>query len=75
MILSKTIEFYIKESGYWVDGYDSVNNVVYEFDESHHYFKGEVKLYYINRKLEIMNYLKCDFINYSYKDYNLDDLI
>jgi hypothetical protein len=32
-------EFYIKELGYWVDGYDKENNIVYEFDEKYHFFK------------------------------------
>jgi len=31
-------EFYIKELGYWIDGYDVKNNVVYEFDEKYHKF-------------------------------------
>jgi len=26
----------IKEFGYWIDGYDAINNIVYEFDEKYH---------------------------------------
>lgn len=33
-------EFYIKELGYYVDGYDKENNIVYEWDEKWHYKKG-----------------------------------
>jgi len=51
-------EYYIKELGYWVDGYDTINNVVYEFDEKHHkYQKEKDKI----REQEIINFLKCDF--------------
>ncbi|MCK9445444.1 hypothetical protein M0Q50_00955 [bacterium] len=52
-------EFYIKELGYWVDGYDKENNIVYEFDEKHHNNKLEKDLI---RQIEIEQYLKCEFI-------------
>ena len=52
-------ECYIKELGYWLDGYDSINNVVYEFDERHHKYQKEKDLI---RQKEIENYLKCKFI-------------
>jgi hypothetical protein len=32
-------EFYIKELGFWLDGYDKENNVAYEYDENHHFDK------------------------------------
>ena len=52
-------EYYIKELGYWVDGYDEENNIVYEYDEKHHrYQKEKDKI----REEEIKNFLKCDFI-------------
>jgi len=52
-------EFYIKELGYWVDAYDRNKNVVLEFDEKFH---AKQKDKDNNRQLEIINYLKCDFI-------------
>jgi hypothetical protein len=52
-------EYYIKELGYWVDGYDKKNNVVYEFDEEFHKYQIEKD---INRQQEIENFLKCKFI-------------
>ena len=52
-------EYYIKELGYWVDGYDPINNVVYEFDERHHKYQKEKDLI---RQKEIEFYLKCKFI-------------
>jgi hypothetical protein len=52
-------EFFIKELGYWVDGYDKKNNVVIEYyEKAHEYFieKDNVR---IN---EIKNFLKCEII-------------
>jgi len=55
-------EFYIKELGYFVDGYDKENNVVYEFDEKYHkYQKEKDKI----REKEITDFLKCKFIRIS----------
>jgi hypothetical protein len=55
-------EFYIKELGYWVDGYDKENNIVYEIDEKKHFDKdGNLKEKDIKRQKEIMRYLNCEF--------------
>lgn len=56
-------EFYVKELGYWVDGYDKENNVVYEYDEKHHFDKnGNLKEKGMIRQQEIENLLNCKFI-------------
>jgi len=55
-------EFFIKELGYWLDGYDKVNNIVYEFDEKYHFKKGVLSPKDIIRQMEIENLLKCNFI-------------
>lgn len=56
-------EFYIQELGYWLDGYDIENNVVYEFDESHHYdFDGNLRDKDILRENQIKDFLKCKII-------------
>ena len=56
-------EFYIEELGYWVDGYDKENNIVYEWDERRHFNRdGTLKEKDINRQREITEYLKCKFI-------------
>ena len=55
-------EYYIEKLGYWLDGYDKINNVVYEFDERQHFVKGKLKEKDINRQKEIENFLKCSFI-------------
>ena len=52
-------EFYIKELGYWLDGYDKENNIVYEFDEEYHKYQIEKD---IIRQQEIEHFLKCKFI-------------
>ena len=54
-------EYHIKELGYWVDGYDNVNNVVYEFDEKYHNKEKQQEKDKI-RQQEIENFLGCTFI-------------
>jgi len=56
-------EYHIKELGYWVDGYDSKNNIVYEYDEGHHFdINGNLKEKDIHRQKEIIEHLNCKFI-------------
>ncbi len=56
-------EYYIKELGYWVDGYDKEKNVVIEIDEEYHFdVYGNLKIKDIKRQKEIENYLNCKFI-------------
>ena len=52
-------EFYIKELGYWVDGYSKEKNIVIEYDEKHH--KRYVDKDMI-RQAEIEEHLNCEFI-------------
>jgi hypothetical protein len=52
-------EFYIKGLGYWVDGYDKENNIVYEFDERFH---SRQKKKDKQRQREIQKLLNCKFI-------------
>lgn len=52
-------EFYIKELGYWVDGYSKEKNIVIEYYEKFHKRQSEKdKL----RRLEIEKFLNCEFI-------------
>jgi len=55
-------EYHIEELGYWIDGYDAINNVVYEYDEKHHFIKGELRQKDLDRQKEIENFLNCKFI-------------
>jgi hypothetical protein len=55
-------EFYIKELGFWLDGYDQLNNVVYEYDENNHYKAGKLRDKDVERQKLIENHLKCKFI-------------
>jgi len=60
-------EYFIKELGYWVDGYDKINNVVYEYDEKRHFnLDGTLKNKDIQRQENIINFLKCEFIRIKY---------
>lgn len=52
-------EFYIKELGYWVDGYDKEKNVVIEYYEQYHDRQKEKD---IRRQQEIVDFLQCKFI-------------
>jgi hypothetical protein len=56
-------EFYIKELGYWVDGYSKEKNIVIEYDEPHHFDEnGNLKSRDVIRQKEIEEYLQCVFI-------------
>jgi len=56
-------EYYIRELGYWIDGYDKDNNIVYEFDEKkHHYIDGKLREKDIERQKQITAFLNCEFI-------------
>lgn len=52
-------EYYIKELGYWVDGYSKEKNVVIEYYEKHHNRQLQKDL---KRESEIKQFLKCEFI-------------
>lgn len=54
-------EYYIKELGYWIDGYDKNKNVVIEYDEYNHWHRNNQKRDEERRK-EIVDFLKCKFI-------------
>tara|TARA_Y100000310_G_scaffold338977_1_gene430189 strand:+ start:961 stop:1548 length:588 start_codon:yes stop_codon:yes gene_type:complete len=52
-------EFYIKELGYWVDGYDTKHNAVIEYYEKYHRKTTKRDR---NREKEIVKHLNCKFI-------------
>jgi hypothetical protein len=63
-------EYYIKELGYWLDGYDKDKNVAIEIDERHHFdVTGELKNKDIIRQKEIEQFLKCTFIRIKFDDF------
>jgi len=59
--------------GYFVDGYDSDKNVVFEYDESAHYFGGKLRQSDVDRMREIKNVLGCKFIRYNEKTETLTE--
>lgn len=70
-------EFHIKELGYFVDGYDVINNIVVEFDEPLHYNKttGNLKEKDVMRQIEIINELKCKFFRFNESKEELYEII
>jgi len=61
-------EYYIKELGYFVDGYDKEKNTVIEIDEPHHFNNdGSLKEKDVERENEIRKLLKCEFIRIKYE--------
>ena len=52
-------EYYIKELGYWVDGYSPNKNIVIEYYEKYHKQQKERDR---QRKEEIIKLLNCEFI-------------
>lgn len=64
-------EFYIKELGYWLDGYDKEKNIVIECNEPFHYYSnGNMKSKDEKRQNDIINFLKCSFIRIKYNGKN-----
>ena len=62
-------EFQIR--GFFVDGYDKINNIVYEYDElSHFNIDGTLKSKDIQRQQEIEKYLHCEVIRINEKKLN-----
>ena len=57
-------EYHIKELGYWVDGYDTENNIIYEYDEKRHFnHDGTLCDKDIQRQKEIEeHHPECEFI-------------
>jgi hypothetical protein len=60
-------EYYIKELGYFLDGYDPIFNIALEIDESHHFEEnGNLKQKDIVRQQQIEEKLGCKFIRLKY---------
>lgn len=61
-------EYYIKELGYFLDGYDKEKNIVIEIDEPHHFNSdGSLKQNDLEREREITEFLGCRFIRIKYE--------
>ena len=63
--------------GYFVDGYDKEKNIIFEYDESHHYqINGELKHKDLVRQETIINEIEPkSFIRYDEKNKKLYDVI
>lgn len=62
-------EYYIKDLGYFVDGFDSQRNIVVEYDEpgSNHFRCGKLNDRGMKRMREIIDFLGCRFFRYNEK--------
>lgn len=63
-------EYYIKDLGYWIDGYEKDLNIVIEWNEDSHYFDGKLTSKHKVRQKNIKRFLKCKFININQKTFN-----
>lgn len=61
----KNKEYYIKGLGYWVDYYEPNLNIVIEYDEKHHFRDNRLKDKDIERMINIIKLLKCQFTRYN----------
>jgi hypothetical protein len=60
-------EYFIGGLGYFLDGYDPINNVAIEFDEKHHFDPdGQLKEKDRQREKQITDLLGCRFIRIKY---------
>jgi hypothetical protein len=63
-------EYFIRELGYWLDGYDSNNNIAIEIDEKKHFDShGKLREKDRVRQEEIENLLHCTFIRIKFDDF------
>lgn len=68
-------ELHLKNLGYFVDAYDSINNIVVEYDEPRHYdIKGNLKIRDIVRQNRIIENLKCQFFRYNERKNELQEI-
>jgi len=59
-------EYFVKELGYFLDGYDPINNVAIEIDEKRHFAGSSLCDKDIERQKQIENLLGCKFIRLKY---------
>lgn len=59
-------EYFVKELGYFLDGYDPIKNVVIEIDERRHFTNGVLSDKDVERQKQIENLLGCTFIRIKY---------
>jgi len=57
--------------GYFLDGYDKTNNIVYEVNEEHHFdIDGNYNTKHIQRKNDIVEHLKCEWVDIDVPSWN-----
>ena len=60
----------VRIGNYWVDGYDKINKIIFEYDERKHYISGTniLKQKDINRQNKILSLLGDDWTLYRYNE-------
>lgn len=60
----------VRIGNYWVDGYDKINKIIFEYDERKHYITGTniLKQKDINRQNKILSLLGDDWTLYRYNE-------
>lgn len=59
-------EIYLSDVGVFLDGYDSEKNVVFEYDEPHHYdYAGMLRKKDTRRMYDIIHKLHCKVVRYN----------
>lgn len=62
-------EVYFSEVGAFVDGYDKSRNVVFEYDEKHHFdIDGKLKKKDLIRMADLIKHIKCKVIRYNERE-------
>lgn len=63
-------EYLVEGLGFWLDGYDAINNVAYEYDERWHFVGGQLRKKDLERQKMIEEKLGCKFIRIKDGDYD-----
>lgn len=59
-------EYFVKELGYFLDGYDPIRNVAIEVDEKRHFINGDLSPKDVERQRQVEDLLGCTFIRIKY---------
>jgi len=55
-------EYFVKELGYFLDGYDPIKNIAIEVDEKRHFTNNKLSAKDVERQKQIENLLGCTFV-------------
>jgi hypothetical protein len=62
-------EYHARDIGYFIDGYDKVNNIAFEYDEKRHYdVYGNLRIKDVKKQSDIEKHLKCKVIRIKWNE-------